>query len=78
MGYHKKIGDTVYESHPNGNTFYHANGTESSFFQSDFWCKNNGTDERLFEVFVNNEGKKLFRFNESRLKEMGFEIKTSF
>lgn len=79
MGYHKKVDGNVWGSFPNGNTFYHANGTESTFFQSDVWYKEKGgdKDERLFEVYVHNDGTKLFRFDEKRLKELGFKIETS-
>lgn len=79
MGYHKKVDGNVWESFPNGNTFYHADGTESTFFQSDVWYKEKGgdTDERLFEIFVRNDGTKLFRFDEKRLKELGFKIETN-
>ena len=49
MGYHKKVGDTVWGSFPSGNTFFHANGLESTFFKSDVWHKEKGgTDEKLF------------------------------
>ena len=79
MGYHKKVDGNVWGSFPNGNTFYHANGTESTFFQSDVWYKEKGgdKDERLFEILVRNDGTKLFRFDENRLKELGFKIETN-
>lgn len=79
MGYHKKVDGNVWGSFPSGNTFYHANGTESTFFQSDVWYKEKGgdKDERLFEIFVRNDGTKLFRFDENRLKELGFKIETN-
>ena len=78
MGYHKKVDGNVWGSFPNGNTFYHADGTESTFFQSNVWYKEKGTDkdEPLFEIYVHNDGTKLFRFDEKRLKELGFKIKT--
>ena len=79
MGYHKKVDGNVWGSYPNGNTFYHANGTESTFFQSNVWYKEKGSDkdEALFEIFVRNDGTKLFRFDENRLKELGFKIETN-
>lgn len=78
MGYHKKVGDTIWGSFPSGNTFFHADGLESTFFKSDVWHKEKGgTDEKLFEVYVHNDGTKLFRFDEKKLKELGFKIETS-
>jgi hypothetical protein len=79
MGYHKKVDGNVWGSFPNGNTLYHADGTESTFFQSNVWYKEKGTDkdEPLFEIYVHNDGTKLFRFDEKRLKELGFKIETN-
>ena len=78
MGNHKKIGDTIWGSFPSGDTFSRADGTKSTFFQTDVWRREkSGTPEKLFEFYVHNDGTKLFRFDEKRLKELGFKVETN-
>lgn len=60
MGYHKKVGDTVWGSFPSGNTFFHADGLESTFLSQMFGIRKRVAQTKNFLKFMSTMTERNF------------------
>ena len=78
MVYNKKVEGEVLRTIADGNTFYHADKSESTYAETGVYYK----DERLVEVYVANQPyrrgenspKKQVKLHKSILEKLGFEV----